>query len=276
MALDFQVQPDLCTRCGECAQDCPAGIIALTDSLPRIDPEQEGDCIECQHCLAVCPPGAISIFGFNPRQSRPLTADRLPTCEATATLMRGRRSVRRYRPEPVESGLLRELLATVANSPTACNHRALTFILIDDPQVMNKFRELTLAKLAEAAKLDPRPEKLDFLWDAIPAYYERKEDWIFRGAPQALIVTAQPDAFDPAADVFIALSYFELLAASAGLGTVWCGMLKLALEGLPELKAPLGLPADHFYYPILLGRPAVEYARTVQRDRSATIKPVKF
>ena len=71
----------------------------------------------------------------------------------------------------------------------------------------------------------------------------------------------------------IALATFELLAASAGLGTVWCGMLKMALELAPDLKPLLDLPAEGVhYYPMLFGYPAVEYARTVQRDGAATIK----
>ena len=70
----------------------------------------------------------------------------------------------------------------------------------------------------------------------------------------------------------LALAYFELLAQSAGLGTVWLGLLKRALEILPELKALLGLPGDHVYYAMLFGHPAVRYARTVQRRGTARLR----
>jgi hypothetical protein len=65
---------------------------------------------------------------------------------------------------------------------------------------------------------------------------------------------------------------FELLAQSAGLGTVWCGLLKLAFESAPTLKSLVDLPPGHHYYAMLFGHPAVHYARTVQRDDAATIK----
>ena len=67
---------------------------------------------------------------------------------------------------------------------------------------------------------------------------------------------------------------FELLAQSAGLDTVWCGLLKLALESVPELKPLFDLPLDHHYYAMLFGHPAVRFARTVQRDDAAAIKRV--
>ena len=44
---------------------------------------------------------------------------------------------------------------------------------------------------------------------------------IFRGAPHLLVVSASPESVCPAEDVNLALAYFELMAQSAGLGTVW-------------------------------------------------------
>jgi hypothetical protein len=67
-----------------------------------------------------------------------------------------------------------------------------------------------------------------------------------------------------------------LLAQSAGLGTVWCGLLKLAFESAPELKSLVGLPADHHYYAMLFGPPAIRFARSVQRDDAAEIRRVKL
>lgn len=57
--------------------------------------------------------------------------------------------------------------------------------------------------------------------------------------------------------------------------TLWCGLLRLAFESVPELKALVDLPLGHHYYAMLFGHPAVHFARTVQRDNAATIKRVK-
>ena len=58
----------------------------------------------------------------------------------------------------------------------------------------------------------------------------------------------------------------ELYAQSLGLSTTWCGLLYWCLQlMLPELLPELGLPETHsFQYAMLLGEPAIRYARTVE------------
>jgi ferredoxin len=275
--LNFTVDQERCTGCGTCVGECVSHIIKKEGkSLPHIAPEQEADCLECQHCLAVCPTGAISIFGLNPEDSLELKADKLPSFEQEVRLIRGRRSVRQYRTGNVNPVLIRQILTAVANSPTGCNNRSLIFTVIDDEMVMKRFLEKIVDKI-EAAQHEGRiPEPLAFLAEAADKYRQNHTDDIFRGAPHALIVSTRSDAPCPTEDVAIALTYFELLAQSAGLGTVWCGYLKFTLDAIPELKEVIGLPQDHVFYPIVFGYPAVRYARTIQRDNAATIRQVKL
>ncbi|MDD4870249.1 MAG: nitroreductase family protein [Kiritimatiellae bacterium] len=274
--LNFSVDDELCTRCGWCALDCPAQIIEQTDkNLPSIKPDKEVNCIQCQHCLAICPTAALSIHGKNPHDSMLLSAERIPRLEQMIRLIRGRRSIRHYKDENVDQDLIRRLLATLANAPSGCNCRKLTFRVIDDKVVMYRLREKVMAELKTASTSNRIPESFAFLTNAIPAYYEHGTDMIFRAAPHALIISAPSDIPCPNEDVILALAYFELLAQSAGLGTVWWGMLKMTLETLPELKPLLGLPADHVYYGMLFGVPDVHFTRTVQHDDTAKIVKIK-
>ena len=274
-SLQFIVDDDRCTRCGECVRDCPSCIIRQEGrALPAIPPELEAQCIQCQHCLAVCPTAAISILGRNPDRSLPLTPGRFPAPDAMIRLVRGRRSVRRYRDANVDAALVEKLLSALANAPSGVNRRELTFTVIDDKDVMRRFRERMLAGLRTLADANRIPDHFAYIARAVPAWFDQRVDIILRGAPHALIVSAPPDAPAPREDLALALAYFELMAQSAGLGTVWCGLLKMALEILPELKPVLGLPADHHYYTMLFGRPAVKYARAVQRDDGAKIQRV--
>ncbi len=273
--LNFKVNARRCIRCGACAAECVAGIIVQKGrDLPAIPPDQESNCLECQHCLAVCPVGAISILGCQPAGSLPLAAGSLPTLAQMERLVRGRRSIRKYRQQNVAPALLRKLLAALANCPTGCNQRELTFTVIGDRAVMGKFRKKVMDAIAAAAKVRRPPAQIADLAEALAEYRAGKPDFIFRGAPHALIVSAPPDAPCPEQDVALALAYFELLAQSAGLGTVWWGLLKMALEALPRLKRFVGLPAKQVYYAMLFGRPAVRFHRTVQRDRAARVRQV--
>ncbi|MCX6996654.1 MAG: nitroreductase family protein [Kiritimatiellaeota bacterium] len=273
--LQFIVDEAKCTRCGQCVCDCPSRIIEQTaGAVPFIRPANEARCIQCQHCLAVCPPAAVSIFGHDPAHSRPLTAGSFPDLEQMLTLVRGRRSVRRYCDENVDPALLQRLLAALANVPSGVNRRALTFSVIDDKTVMRQFRLRALNGLAAAEKAGRVPAQFAYLIPAVPAWFEQGVDMIFRGAPHLLVVSAGPEAVCPEEDVNLALACFDLMAQSAGLGTVWCGMAKMALELLPDLKASMGLQPGHFYYAMLFGLPSFRYARTVQRDAAAHVHRV--
>ena len=274
--LQFVVDDAKCTRCNQCVLDCPSRIIERTgDAVPFIRPENEERCIQCQHCLAVCPSAAVSIFGRDPARSLPLAADSFPDVEKMMTLVRGRRSVRRYRDENVDPALLQRLLAALSNAASGINRRALTFAVIDDKAVMQRFRLKALNGLAEAGKAGRVPAQFAYLMQAVPAWFEEGVDMIFRGAPHLLRVSAAPESVCPQEDVNLALAYFELMAQSAGLGTVWCGMAKMTLEVLPELKEALGLTPGHYYYTMLFGLPSFRYARTVQRDDAARIHRVQ-
>ena len=188
-------------------------------------------------------------------------------------LVRARRSVRHYKGENVDRALLSRLLATLANVPTGVNQRELTFTVVDDKAVMQQFRARMIAALAAAMETG-RVAEDSYLRDAVQAYHKDKTDIILRGAPHLLLVSAPPDAPCPNEDVALTLAYFDLLAQSAGLGTVWCGLLKMTLETVPELKPLLGLPAGHAYYAMLFGPPAIRFARTVQRDDAAQVRRV--
>ena len=68
--LDFKVNEDRCTKCGDCIHDCPVRIIEVgIGGIPTIQAKNEADCMQCQHCLTICPTGAVSILGHDPDRS---------------------------------------------------------------------------------------------------------------------------------------------------------------------------------------------------------------
>lgn len=262
--LDFAIDESRCIQCGECAADCPVRIIDMSQGLPRISEQRQGLCIRCQHCLAVCPTAALSIFGVNPDESAEILP---PSPDGLENLIKSRRSVRRYRPEAVERPVLDRLMDAVAYAPTGKNERKVRFTLVDDPEVMARIRVLTMEGIRRAVDEDGLPDGMEFFAKFLTAW-DQGRDIIFREAPHMLIASSPREATSGEADPFIALSYFELMAASLGLGTVWCGYARWALQSVvPELGRRLGIPSDHrSMYAVMFGYPAVRYARAVQRE----------
>ncbi|MGE4441228.1 MAG: nitroreductase family protein [Desulfomicrobium sp.] len=262
--LDFIVDETRCVQCGECAADCPVSIIDMDSGLPRIPEHREAHCIRCQHCLAVCPTAALSILGKDPDKSVPVLP---PSADALENLIKSRRSVRRFLPQAVERTVIDRLMDVAAYAPTGKNQRPVRFTLVDDPEVMEEIRVRTMAGIRKAVIEDSLPDGMEFFAKLLSAY-DQGRDVIYRRAPHMIIASASRDAAAPEADPFIALSCFELMAQSLGLGTLWCGFARWALQSVvPELGRALGIPADHrSMYAMMFGHPAVRYVRAVQRE----------
>lgn len=266
MDLQFAIDTDLCSQCEACIDDCPFHIIEMSPDYPALNPTRVHHCIQCQHCLAVCPTGALSILGFKPEDSLPLP-ESLPAAHQMAALIRGRRSIRRFLPEPLETEVIDSLLHTVANAPTGKNNRQCLFTVIDDPATMAIFRRETLEGLRTAVVEKRLSEGQGYFRHVVSAW-DQGRDIIFRNAPHLLMVSVPSSVTTPDADILIAMSYFELLAATMGIGTLWNAMIRWALSEIDtDLYKRLGIPDDHMKgYALLFGRPAVQYHRTVQRD----------
>ena len=266
MDLQFTIDQDLCTQCGACVDDCPFHIIELAPDYPALNPARAHHCIRCQHCLAVCPTGALSILGLSPADSLPLP-ESLPAADQVAALIRGRRSIRSFRPEPLDPGQIDDLLRTVAHAPTGKNTRQCLFTLVEDRATMDELRRRTLEGLRRAVQERRLGSELGYFRHVVAAW-DQGRDIIFRDAPHLLTVSVPKTVTTADADMAIALTCFELLAAAKGIGTLWNAMIKWAFSQIDEdLYAALGVPEDHVRGNFMLfGMPAVRYHRTVQRD----------
>lgn len=264
--LDFSVDKALCVSCGACARACLPHVIRIREHYPVI--AHEDLCMRCQHCLAVCPTGAVSVLGRKPTESLPLK-DNLPAPEALDALVKGRRSVRQYKNKNVESALLRQVLDVASHAPTGGNARKLLVTVIDDRKDMDAFRQEVYARLEELAESDRMPDmpRRPFFMAAGRRWRRERADPIFRHAPHCLLASNAKDAVCVEQDPLIYLSYFELLAQTRGLGTLWCGLLYWCLQlALPEFLPRLGIPEGYrLGYAMLFGYPAVSYLRTVER-----------
>ena len=264
--LDFKINKQSCTRCGQCVTECPTRIIAMEeDGFPSISIEKETRCYKCQHCFAICPTASVSIFGLDPTNSYSL-AGGYPEPEKLETLIKGRRSVRRYKHENLDPELFQRLLEVAWHAPTGVNSRQVHFTVLDNKDKVAQLRNEVIAGLARLVKENTLPEGMESFANFARMWEEQHIDVIFRGAPHLLIASAPKGVASPMPDCLIALSYFELFAQANGVGTVWSGLAKSAINDLlPEIRTRLGIPDDHLIgYVMAFGKPAVHFARTVQ------------
>ena len=56
--LKPEADPDLCTGCATCVEQCPVSALTMNDDLPEVDPEV---CIACFCCQEMCPEKAITL-----------------------------------------------------------------------------------------------------------------------------------------------------------------------------------------------------------------------
>jgi ferredoxin len=270
--VDFKVDSSACLKCGLCVRDCAFNALSSSKSgVPEMHNLQR--CMRCQHCFAVCPVGAITFDGVRASDVLEIEGIELPNALQVSNWLKSRRSIRRFSAEDVEPEVLDKILKLLGNTPTGCNARALTFTCYPNRAAMNEFKSSFLKAIEEhreGSKMLPR-------WLAIPAIRLRNggEDIFFRGASGLLIVSSDetlPQVTTPQEDVTIACSNFELLANANGIGTCWCGFLRLVQKEVPELlEKILGLPRTASFYAILFGRSAVKYKRSVERAGYANI-----
>jgi len=262
--VQFQIDEERCIQCGECAADCPAGVISM-DDYPKMINEQ--GCYQCQHCLAVCPTGAVSILGKDPEASISL-AGNFPDPGKLETLIKGRRTVRRYSDKDLPPELIDELLEVANHAPTGVNNQGVLYTVVKERAVMNTLRKEVMTQLTELKDDGKLPAGLvaQYIGFAVQAWQDEGKDIIFRGAPHLLLASAPKDAPCPEQDTLIALTTFQLIAHARGVGTVWDGMFMMALGLCPDLSKRLGIPENHTIgFAMAFGDPAVEYHRTVQR-----------
>lgn len=180
--------------------------------------------------------------------------------EATS-LMAGRRSIRRYRPDAVPAAILDELLHAAINAPSAHNRQPWRFVVIEDRE--------DKARLAEAMGRRLREDRLRDGDDpeAVAADATRSFERI-TGAPVVLVVATTLQDMDVYRDAArhdaeylmavqstaMAVQNLLLAAHAAGLGACWMcaplfcpdavvAALELPADWRPQALVTVGYPA---------------------------------
>ena len=264
----IKIDESKCKKEGFCVQECPAAIIRQRDkdSFPVMISRGERDCLVCGHCVAVCPHDALDHLKVPQKDSPPILKKHTVNREQAVQFLRSRRSIRRFKNKPVEKEMIQFLIDTARYAPTGSNSQLIAWTIHTDEMKIKKIADLTIDSLREGLESDKNYGLASYLPLMIRAY-EAGINIVTHGAP-CIIFASTPDSYDNGlVDVSIALSYLELAAVSAGLGTCWLGLIRQALQDHKPLREIVGLPENHsHFYPLILGYPKFKYHRLPERN----------
>ena len=248
-------------QCGRCVLVCPGSLLAQKSPkhYPEPIPDADSHCIACGHCVAICPVDAMEIGSLSGRDCEPLAKETAPRFEHIATLVRGRRSVRRFVPEPVDPQQIEQLIDVVRWAPTARNALPVRWTVVHSPETVRELAGLVVEFFRRA---DTLPE-LVAAWDA--GY-----DGVLRDAPCLVIASAGKDALWPEVDCTIAVETLDLCATAMRLGACWAGYFIRAAAQEPTIAQRLGFEdGERVYAALMIGRPleAEVYSRAPYRPQ---------
>ena len=91
-----------CVKCGSCADVCPVGVLGYSaGNVPVVLEDMKEWCISCGHCEAICPENAITVTGQGLAAAPALKAAQVVTRNMLRNYFISRRSIRKYKQEPV-------------------------------------------------------------------------------------------------------------------------------------------------------------------------------
>lgn len=258
---------EICNKDGLCSEVCPRKLIEIHEDRPVPVIGIENLCIHCGHCLSVCPKGAISVNGSRPDDCKKIDEKQQATYGQLDQLMRSRRSIRLYKQKPVERGIIQKIMDTCRYSPTGSNAQQVKWIIADDQDKIGELAQLTIDWMKEAIR-SSHPLSATLPLASVVDGWDKGEDRIFRGAPMVLMTHSPRLGSLPLESCVIAMTYFDLVAASLGLGTCWVGLFMVAATQHPPIRRALGLPTDHMIYGTMIaGYPKFAYQRIPDRNQ---------
>jgi len=277
----IRIDRERCTSCGLCVEDCVSRVFAMENGTPRV--VREENCNRCSHCLAICPRRAVIHEGLGVA-APPRVQRKLLQADVYREIVLSRRSVRRYKPEPLPRHALERLLDLARFAPTASNAQNVRYTVVTDPTLLRSvsdrifalgdriYRLYTRRTLLPLKRLFGSLEIVRTLdgyaenWNEYRELVRHGRDLVLHNAPALLLLhTPRTQGFGRE-NCLIAAAHIDAYAHAVGLGACFIGILTTAMQADRGLAPRLGIPRGHRVHAALtLGFPLVSYPYHVSR-----------
>ncbi|WP_319764629.1 nitroreductase family protein [Maridesulfovibrio sp.] len=272
--LPVIINPELCKKDELCVHECPLSVLVVEgkDQVPTVHPRKASYCINCGHCMAVCPTGAITLTAFEGQEAVPFSKQDMPDPDSIETLVKTRRSVRKFKKKQLSAEKIGELIHIAAYAPSGHNVQPVSWTVLDTPEKIHELGEVIVEWMKEMVdQKHPLAGKLFF--SGLVNAWNKGNDAICRNAPAVAIAWAPEQGITPQADAIIATNTLELAAHAKGYGSCWAGYVILAAAYSPKVLDFLGVPEGCMAHGALfLGYPAVNYRNIPPRHKAVAEK----
>jgi nitroreductase/NAD-dependent dihydropyrimidine dehydrogenase PreA subunit len=284
-----RIDKEPCKACGICGDVCPRHIpetiVQDDEKITVISSERLSLCMECGHCAAVCPNRAIHVECLNEEEFASVKELDIDDNQLLS-LMKQRRSVRRYKDKPLPREIINRIIDAAHSSPTGTGRSTTGVIVLDNPKTLATFSELVYELYEGLEKNLKNPiarffikrqtgKKMirtlqDFVMPGmhwyIRWYRERKSNEILRDCP-ALMLFHNP-IYEPmgAENCLIAAFHAIMMAQVMRIGTCFNDLIPPACNRILEIRKLLGLPDDReVYASITMGYSKYQFKRIPPR-----------
>jgi nitroreductase len=162
--------------------------------------------------------------------------------------IRARRAIRDFKPEPVSTGMMYQLVSAASWAPSAMNEQPWHFTTVTDQEILDQISVRAKAWLLQNFPIMPRPAHFrDILAD--PTFH------IFYNASCLVVISTAAAGPWMREDAALAAQNLMLMATSLALGSCWIGFAQGWLN-TPEGHEILNLPENALVVaPIIVGHP---------------------
>lgn len=128
-----------CTGDGICVEVCPKDVLEVVGGKARTVAGTQEHCLRCAQCVLVCPREALTLDAL-PGE----TYERAPkwsfSYEDLLAFLRTRRSVRRFKDQPVDRAMIDQVLEACASAPPAFPPHPTEVVVLDQREDIEKLK----------------------------------------------------------------------------------------------------------------------------------------